>query len=340
MAESENEHVPNLPVLVRLQKGKEDREVTLYDLCDVYIGPRIQNAYWQLPQSFWHNDFHFCKDQMHGLFEYRQHILGDVSEDQLASLMGKRLGCFCRDPQTCHGSVLIELVRDLIERKKSLPDSVHRIHADVVYFKGHLSPLSNLYGCTLQFQGRSFTSLEQIRLFMLCESDEHLSFLRETVLDANNDMRLVKVGRTVTRVLNRYRRQQQQQHTHPPFSFLVDMLSLMRLKMKQVPLFREFCLQNKNKFFVECTTSKFWGCGKDLTEISHHGTVEDMWALPGKNHLGWIILWALHDFLMNKGGGLRKLRSIQSGGRLMGIGLQGILKAAQLLDKRDSLAAE
>ncbi len=70
---------------------------------DVYIGRG----------SRWGNPFPITSDQPRDVVieRYRKHLLGQVERGEvtlhdLASLGGKRLGCFCT-PRACHGDVLV-----------------------------------------------------------------------------------------------------------------------------------------------------------------------------------------------------------------------------------------
>lgn len=51
--------------------------------------------------------------------KYRQYIYnkistGEITINDLMSLKGKKLGCFCA-PKACHGDVLVEIVKVLLE---------------------------------------------------------------------------------------------------------------------------------------------------------------------------------------------------------------------------------
>lgn len=103
---------PNLTQAVRLRKyyGKVIQE------CDEYVGRYIENDTWQLPESMWANPYlpsDFGGSMTLTLFMYKQHILNDqFLYDQLHTLRGKRLGCFCK-PRPCHADVLVELASTL-----------------------------------------------------------------------------------------------------------------------------------------------------------------------------------------------------------------------------------
>ena len=93
--------------LVRIKKHHD----VLVQNCDVYIGNRISNSHWQLPRSDWANFYMYQEDS---LVKYANHIRHRMWR-RLNELEGKILGCWCDDPDECHGSVLIAL----LEQKKT-----------------------------------------------------------------------------------------------------------------------------------------------------------------------------------------------------------------------------
>lgn len=65
--------------------------------------------------SLWGNPFVVGCDGSRSevIQKYRQHILNSpVHLEQLHTLKGKRLGCFCK-PKACHGDVLAELANKI-----------------------------------------------------------------------------------------------------------------------------------------------------------------------------------------------------------------------------------
>jgi hypothetical protein len=83
---------------------------------DVYIGRG----------SRWGNPFRITSTEPRDVVieKYRKHLLGQVDRGEvtlhdLASLGGKRLGCFC-SPRACHGDVL---VRASVWAQESLSNS-------------------------------------------------------------------------------------------------------------------------------------------------------------------------------------------------------------------------
>ena len=97
---------------------KETRVVNKYkEPYDVYIG---RGSIWGNPYT--HRELEGTKAQFktetreEAIEKYREYIL--QRPDLLAKLHeldGKVLGCFCK-PQSCHGDVLVELVKELKDR--------------------------------------------------------------------------------------------------------------------------------------------------------------------------------------------------------------------------------
>jgi len=96
--------------------------------CDVYIGRRCFMGGWRLEESPWFNPFRlqdYNHDRDKVLALYRAHIMKRPNlVKELATLKGKRLGCWCHDhnpavlkrPKMCHGDVLMELMEELLPK--------------------------------------------------------------------------------------------------------------------------------------------------------------------------------------------------------------------------------
>lgn len=88
---------PNTSLPVVVNKYKEP--------FDIYIGRG----------SIWGNPFTIQEHGRDKCIElYRTYIINRIASEpllaqQLESLRGKRLGCFCK-PQRCHGDILVELL--------------------------------------------------------------------------------------------------------------------------------------------------------------------------------------------------------------------------------------
>ena len=61
----------------------------------------------------------------------------------LSELRGKMLGCLCQSPHSCHGHVLVELVRKAFSQEEDYCTKASK--GNIYYFKGSFSPLSNFY---------------------------------------------------------------------------------------------------------------------------------------------------------------------------------------------------
>ena len=70
---------------------------------DVYIGRR----------SKWGNPFRMKSENQRGevIEKYEDYARQKFSKDELAVLVGKRLGCFCK-PRKCHGDILVKLIEE------------------------------------------------------------------------------------------------------------------------------------------------------------------------------------------------------------------------------------
>ena len=70
---------------------------------DVYIGRG----------SKWGNPFRMKSENQRGevIEKYEDYARQKFSKDELAVLVGKRLGCFCK-PRKCHGDILVKLIEE------------------------------------------------------------------------------------------------------------------------------------------------------------------------------------------------------------------------------------
>lgn len=70
---------------------------------DVYIGRG----------SKWGNPFRMKSENQRGevIEKYEEYARQKFSKDELAILVGKRLGCFCK-PRKCHGDILVKLIEE------------------------------------------------------------------------------------------------------------------------------------------------------------------------------------------------------------------------------------
>ena len=266
--------VPNTGETVVVRLKKIDGKV--YQDCDVYIGPKMDNASWKFKESPWVNNFHYAtSDRVKNLQLYAEHILATPDlREHLYELKGKRLGCFCENLKFCHGTVLVSLVN----KECASREVTNNLH---YFFKGEENPLSNLYRTRI---GTSFNS-EQIRVGHMIRRLKNRTELMNELIDTKNNIDLCKLSKTVFRTLtlnNKYLQEEQ----------LLDMIRTLRSKLIYCKNFEEKLEGlGETLFIFEATQNPFWGCGKDIQDIS---AKEDIFLLPGENWLGWLLLWLKH----------------------------------------------
>ena len=80
----------------------------------LYIGRNMSFYVPGTNKSKWCNPFSVKKYGRDGCLKlYREYIIGDDELfNSLSELKGKELGCWCK-PDTCHGDVLIELIKNI-----------------------------------------------------------------------------------------------------------------------------------------------------------------------------------------------------------------------------------
>ena len=63
--------------------------------------------------SKWGNPFRMKSENQRGevIEKYEEYARQKFSKDELAVLVGKRLGCFCK-PRKCHGDILVKLIEE------------------------------------------------------------------------------------------------------------------------------------------------------------------------------------------------------------------------------------
>jgi hypothetical protein len=91
-------------------KRKNGKVVTPFD---VYIGRACYRGGWSLPKSKWANPYVIGKDGNRDevIGKYLSYILKkpELLKD-LHELEGKRIACFCKLDEDCHGDILIGLI--------------------------------------------------------------------------------------------------------------------------------------------------------------------------------------------------------------------------------------
>ena len=251
----------------------------VYQDCDVYIGPKMQNASWSFQESPWVNFFHYAtNDRRKNLELYENYVRNSPALcSKLYSLRGKRLGCFCENKDFCHGSILVKLVEELaVENTKKIND--------IIFFKGESCPLSNIWQCN--FMSRNFTiynSSEQYRLSLIARRLNDPALLTE-IMQCSTSKEICQLSKVVTKRAQALLPQVDDQ--------IKDMTKSIQLKMKRCPPFEEYCSEKilPGTLLLEGTKNTFWACGKDFDEISDQDTAT---SFEGLNLVGWIILFAV-----------------------------------------------
>ena len=140
-------------------------------------------------------------------------------------------------------------------------------------FKGQYSSLSNLYPCTLELDGVTYNSAEQLYQYKKAIALGK-NQVADKIIQSQTPYEAMKEGKTVD----------------APEEWVVStgveiMKDVAAIKYSQNASFRSCLHANKSRCFVEATRSKIWGSGVDLSspKALHHGE----WT--GKNLLGNIL---------------------------------------------------
>ena len=175
------------------------------------------------------------------------------------------------------------LIRDKLMYKGEMytVDTMHSIPYDLtgistkitdthVFFSGEFSPLSNLYPCRLDQHGINYIGSEQF-------------YQREKYLNHRDDAGASKLLNCPTNyeamVQSKALKTTKQWKDNLSLS---TMKSILKIKMEQVPAFKDMVTANKGKKFVEATTNSTWGIGLRLwSDDIHH---EYKWK--GDNKMG------------------------------------------------------
>ena len=97
--------------MVRLKKTMNGE---LIQGCDTYIGRKVSNARWDLPQSIW--GMPFFPNSEEGMEKWLKLYEDRIRTDEhlwksLDTLEGRTLGCWCK-PGACHGDILVRLLEE------------------------------------------------------------------------------------------------------------------------------------------------------------------------------------------------------------------------------------
>ena len=245
--------------------------------CDVYVGGKVDNSSWQLEESKWNNPFHGRYAYPQDLEQYSSMIDSTPRlKDDIRSLVGKRLGCFCKTGDLrCHATVLVKKA-DAYQRENA------NFHVypkqNVIYFKGSKSVLSNFFPCKLEVEGDIFYGLAHAYAYKQALAYDE-KFLAKKILRCDNSVQAYSLISTVIK---------ERGYCWGNKRAILTMWELMQAKWEHCEQFRSFILAKlKGRFPIEATISPFWGAGKDISEISP--TLPFKKQVRGQNLLGWII---------------------------------------------------
>lgn len=270
--------------VVRIQK----RKGVIVTPWDVYIGPPLNNSSWSFDKTKWLYPYHNEPQDKEKWLELYKNQVKSTMGDSLHELIGKRLGCFCKDPNLCHGRVLAELANALggdgaaaaaaaaavaVQRTSC----VMRTTATTVFFKGDKAIPSNLHPCNLQFHGKSFSCVHQA-----------YAYLRSVAAHKTDLARKIMKAPDVKSILYQTRELSKQVRVHPTwdaYDCVRIMHDLIRARWLQDAVFRHFVETESDKHFVEATKDRFWGGGVDMSNLD----ADNYEPASGMNILGWLI---------------------------------------------------
>lgn len=149
-----------------------------------------------------------------------------------------------------------------------------KISDDHVYFAGEHTPLSNLYSCELVIDGGKYSSVEQYYQQRKCLSKNHPD-IADKVMSVNNPRESMAIGKAV-KVDAEWCRAQGK----------AILLKALRMKLQQVPAFKDLLKENKGKRFAEATLHPHYGIGHGMGEIRKKGGIVE-WS--GGNIMGGLL---------------------------------------------------
>ncbi len=198
--------------------------------------------------------------------------------DDLKELRGTTLACLNGNRCYCHGHVL-----------RNLLCTVHPVVGGLYLrtFEGIKCPFSNIYPCSIEFQGTKFNCLTQAYSYHRAVL-EGRSVTASNILACNNPFQVLRFSACSPK--------------NTTFSEIIYLLeTLITLKYQQVREFRLECkatLRRQCLIIGEDSRSKFWGVRRT-----------DAGAYTGKNILGWLIMKV---YLEQEDKGLGRLESYVS----------------------------
>jgi predicted NAD-dependent protein-ADP-ribosyltransferase YbiA (DUF1768 family) len=256
--------------------------------CDVYIGPYVKNASWNLPESKWSNPYHL---ENNSLQLYREHILSKphLCGDNLLELRDKTLGCFCNDMNFCHGQVLIDLLCEHLTQCNSEDETSP---CSVLYFFGEKSPLSNLYPCHLEFKGKTFMSAYHLFLWKKAKAHSENCYA-EGIEVAENTTQILHWSRLLACSIRTF---SADDFLSVFWNSVEEMYEILLLKWEMVPAFRNMLESYSNHFFAEASVNTFWGCGLKYSDKCTLATMDSfLKAAVGSNVMGWLLFFLLQQ---------------------------------------------
>lgn len=153
----------------------------------------------------------------------------------------------------------------------SLKDSRTVFRNGVVAFQSHHSPLSNLFIAPIRRNGILYRSAEhayQHAKALICKD----SLAAQAILNEISPYDAMYIGKGI-------------QSTREWDSLqLQTMEEILRIKLEQVPEFRDCLKSTANHSLVENTSSSYWGAGTTYNAESIFNN-----CYPGKNHLGKLL---------------------------------------------------
>lgn len=151
-----------------------------------------------------------------------------------------------------------------------------RVTTNSIGFRSPLSPLSNLYPCTLKIANINFNSAEQALQY-------HRALLLKDIMTQKKIMELDDPFKIM--LISK--------HLKGPAwdGHKTDILySILREKFEQNPSLAEYILLTEGRHLVECTLDREWGAG-----ISLFSSELDNLKFPGKNMTGYALMQIRSD---------------------------------------------
>ena len=203
----------------------------------------------------------------------------------LSELRGKMLGCLCQSLHSCHGHVLVELVRKAFSQEEDYCTKASK--GNIYYFKGSFSPLSNFYPAVL-VDGPPLQRKLQKKFWL---GSFQLYYWEKAV-----NTGILKIAKAIWKVKSVKKVRQCTKKipiVETPLSDqILSMHRILSLKYAQTPTVQQALqlLLLTNQVPAKATSNGFWGCGIDMQAVKKNSPEElfSNW-IDGKNYLGWIL---------------------------------------------------